>query len=45
VRSPQEALANYLGFATPTGQRAELPRLKSAIAPLNTNGNEQVSRN
>jgi rsbT co-antagonist protein RsbR len=45
VRSPQEALANYLGSATPSAQRGEIPRLKSITTPLNTNGNEQVSHN
>jgi anti-anti-sigma regulatory factor len=46
VRSPQEALANYLGSATPAGQRAaEKPRLKGLVTPLNSNGNGQISHN
>jgi rsbT co-antagonist protein RsbR len=45
VRSPQEALANYLGSATPTAQRGAVPRLKSITTPLNTNGSEQISHN
>jgi len=45
VRSPQEALANYLGTVEPTAQRSEAPQLKSAATPLNTNGNGHISRN
>ena len=45
VRSPQEALANYLGSATPTAQRGAVSRLKSITTPLNTNGSEQISHN
>jgi rsbT co-antagonist protein RsbR len=45
VRSPQEALANYLGIDEPTAQRAGAHRLTSAATPLNTNGNGHISRN
>jgi anti-anti-sigma regulatory factor len=45
VRSPQEALANYLSSAKPTAQRAEAQPLKKITTPLNTNGSGQVSRN
>jgi rsbT co-antagonist protein RsbR len=45
VRSPQEALANYLGTAESAVQRAGVPHLKSAATPLKTNGNGHISRN
>jgi anti-anti-sigma regulatory factor len=45
VRSPQEALANYLGTAESAAQRAGVPHLKSATTPLKTNGNGHISRN
>ena len=45
VRSPQEALANYLGAVEPATQRAEAPHLKGAATPLKMNGNGHISRN
>ena len=45
MTKPQEALANYLGATEPTAQRTEAPRLTSAAASLNTNGNKHISRN
>jgi anti-anti-sigma factor len=45
VRSPQEALASYLGAAEPTAQRSGALRLKGAAAPLNTSGNGHISHN
>ncbi|HET9221255.1 MAG TPA: STAS domain-containing protein, partial [Roseiflexaceae bacterium] len=44
VRSPQEALANYLG-ATPQERRPESPRRKTSLKPLGLNGNGKVSNN
>jgi rsbT co-antagonist protein RsbR len=44
VRSPQEALANYLG-ATAQERRPESPRRKSDLTSLGLNGNGKVSNN